>query len=242
MTGATNLTPRRPARVNINEIFGPTIQGEGPHMGQRVGFVRVAGCNLSCSWCDTPYSWDWERYDKATESHPTSIEAIAAQVEEMGVERIILTGGEPMMQQGQIPAIYAATGCLIDVETNGTRVPRPATIEAVDLFCVSPKLAHAQDPEERRLVDEAMNAYSELSHQGKAIFKFVAEKVADLDEIKEILDRYNIPDFAVWIMPEGMTIEQHLKHLKELADPVVEYGWNLTTRIHVLAWETVRKR
>lgn len=242
MTGAINLTPRRPAKVNINEIFGPTIQGEGPHMGQRVGFVRVAGCNLSCSWCDTPYSWDWERYDKATESHPTSIEAIAAAVNEMGVERIILTGGEPMMQQGQIPAIHTATGCLIDVETNGTRVPRPATIDAVDLFCVSPKLAHAQDPEERRIVDEAMSAYSELSKQGKAIFKFVAEKVADLDEIRNILDRYDIPDFAVWIMPEGMTIEQHLEHLKELADPVVEYGWNLTTRIHVLAWETVRKR
>lgn len=242
MSGAVNLTPRRVVRANINEIFGPTIQGEGPHMGQRVGFVRTAGCNLSCSWCDTPYSWDWERFDKAAESHPMSIEDIAGQIEEMNVSRIILTGGEPMIQQSFIPSLYASTGCKIDVETNGTRVPKPATIEAVDLFCVSPKLSHAQDPEERRIVDEAMFAYSELAAQEKAIFKFVAEKVEDLDEIREILDRYNIPDYAVWIMPEGMTIDDHMEHLKELADPVVDRGWNLTTRIHVLAWETVRKR
>ena len=54
--------------LNVNEIFGPTIQGEGPHTGRLVGFLRLAGCNLACSWCDTPYSWDWTKYDKAEES------------------------------------------------------------------------------------------------------------------------------------------------------------------------------
>lgn len=232
----------KPRHINVNEVFGPTIQGEGPHMGQRVGFVRLAGCNLSCSWCDTPYSWDWERYDKAAESHPMTIEQVAELVKPMGVTRLVLTGGEPMLQQRFIPALHALTGCLIDVETNGTRAPLPGIEDSVDLFNVSPKLSHAQDPAARRIVDKAMSAFADLAQRGKAVFKFVAEKPEDLQEIRSILDRYTIPDSAVWVMPEGMTIDQHIRHLQELADYVVDAGWNLTTRVHVLAWETVRKR
>lgn len=239
---ATNLTPPRPVKVNINEIFGPTIQGEGRNMGRRCAFIRFAGCNLSCSWCDTPYSWDWDRYDRSEESHPMSIEEIASQVEMFHVKHLIVTGGEPLMQQRPIPLIREATGCSIDIETNGTRIPKPEVINAVDLFNVSPKLSFAKDDEEKRLVDEAMMKFSELAKQGKAIFKFVAEKVEDFDEIRAIQSKYNIDNDYIWIMPEGMTKESHLEHLSELADAVVEAGWNLTTRIHVLAWELKRSK
>jgi len=46
--------------IRINEIFGPTFQGEGQTIGKLSEFVRVSGCNLTCSWCDTPYTWDWK--------------------------------------------------------------------------------------------------------------------------------------------------------------------------------------
>lgn len=239
---ATNLTIPRPVKANINEIFGATIQGEGRNMGRRCAFIRFAGCNLSCSWCDTPYSWDWDRYDRSKESHPMSIEEIAEKIEMFHVKHLILTGGEPLMQQKPIPLIREATGCTIDVETNGTRVPKPEVIEAVDLFNVSPKLSFSTDPEHLRIVDEAMSAFSDLSKQDKAIFKFVAEKEEDFEEIRDIQNRYDIENDAIWIMPEGMTMKSHLKHLKLLADPVIEQGWNLTTRIHVLAWELKRSK
>ena len=57
-------------KLRVNEIFGPTFQGEGPHAGQSAVFLRTSGCNLNCSWCDTPYTWDWERYDREAETHP----------------------------------------------------------------------------------------------------------------------------------------------------------------------------
>ena len=231
-----------PKHLNINEIFGPTIQGEGPHAGQLVGFLRVAGCNLTCSWCDTPYSWDWERFDRNEESHKTEIADIADQLLAMGISRLILTGGEPLLQQHAYPELFALTGLKIDVETNGTRVPKPETIEAVDLFCVSPKLAHAGDPTERRVVPEAYKAFSALAKRGKAIFKFVAEQESDLDEVQGLVDQFEIPKESVWIMPEGITIKNHIQHLQELANPVVSRGWNLSTRIHVLAWEEERGR
>ena len=103
-------TAPKDRHINVNEIFGPTIQGEGIHTGVRVGFLRLAGCNLSCSWCDTPYSWDWSRYDRNEESHKRLISEVAEELKAMKVSRLILTGGEPMMQQWAFKSIQAATG------------------------------------------------------------------------------------------------------------------------------------
>lgn len=58
----------------VSEVFGPTHQGEGPHAGQLCAFVRLMGCNLSCSWCDTPYTWDASRYDLKAEGHRMTVE------------------------------------------------------------------------------------------------------------------------------------------------------------------------
>src|SRR4029450_7825218 len=63
----TRLTADRAPELVVSEVFGPTFQGEGPSVGRRAGFVRLGRCNLDCSWCDTPYTWDWERHDPAVE-------------------------------------------------------------------------------------------------------------------------------------------------------------------------------
>lgn len=241
MTAIVLSTIHKERNVNVNEIFGPTIQGEGIHTGHRVGFLRLAGCNLSCSWCDTPYSWDWERFDKNEESHKRSIQSVADELKAMNIDRVILTGGEPMMQQWAFKDIQAATGMKIDIETNGTRMPTADAEQSVDMFCVSPKLGHAGDPVERRIVIPALRRFAELAEKGQAMFKFVAKTVDDFAEIDKILELAQIPDKAVWIMPEGMTIDTHMETTRLLADAIVERGWNLSMRLHVLIWETERK-
>lgn len=235
-----NLTPTQIPFANVNEIFGPTIQGEGSHTGQRVAFLRLAGCNLSCVWCDTPYSWDWSRYDRAEESHRMTIEEIAAKIEPMQVSRIVITGGEPMLQQSRFSLIQKATGCKLDIETNGTRMPTEDAIEAVDLFCVSPKLAHAGDPEAQRLKPEVLQKFAELSKQGKALFKFVAKEVSDFAEIKKFIAAGEIPKDAVWIMPEGADFASQIITTKQIAEAVVAEGWHLSPRLHVLIWGSER--
>ena len=235
-----NLTEPRPVYLNVNEIFGPTIQGEGVHTGHRVGFLRLAGCNLACVWCDTPYSWDWTRYDKDEESHKMSVEDIAEAIKPMKVERLIVTGGEPMLQQRNFPAIAEATGCKLDIETNGTIVPKDEIIDSVDMFVVSVKLAHAGDSDEARIKWEAIFRLAELAEEGKAIFKFVAQNSCDFEEIEEIVDAACIPQSAVWIMPEGMTAEDSLNSMRRIADAVIDKGWNLSPRIHTLIWNLER--
>jgi 7-carboxy-7-deazaguanine synthase len=230
-----NLTPKT-TYVNVNEIFGPTIQGEGSHTGHRVGFLRLAGCNLACVWCDTPYSWDWSRYDKNEESHRMSVEDIAEAIKPMKVDRLIVTGGEPMLQQRNFKAIYEATGCKLDIETNGTIEPKPETIDAVDLFVVSVKLEHAGDSDLARIKWEAIFKFAELAEQGKAIFKFVAKDATDLDEIREIVDAGCIPPHTVYIMAEGVTVDAQLEGMRRIVDFVIEEGWQLSPRLHTLIW------
>lgn len=237
-----NLTEPRKTFVNVNEIFGPTIQGEGVHTGHHVGFLRLAGCNLACVWCDTPYSWDWSKYDKAEESHKMSVEQIADALKPMKVTRLIVTGGEPMLQQRNFPAIREATGCLLDIETNGTIEPKDEILDSVDMFVVSVKLAHAGDSDEARIKWEAIFKFAHLAEQGKAIFKFVAKDNCDFEEIREIVDAACIPRGAVWVMPEGMTADTQLASMRLIADAVVEEGWNLSPRIHTLIWNLERGR
>ena len=172
--------------MRVNEIFGPTVQGEGPHAGQYCGFLRFAECNLSCSWCDTPYTWDWKRFDRSQESIQMSVQEVADVIIDLMCHRMVFTGGEPMMQQRYFPELEAETGCSIDVETNGTIIPTGDTIESVDLFVVSPKLAHSGDPEKLRIKPLALDAYAALSRERKAVFKWVAKDVEQLVEAREV--------------------------------------------------------
>jgi 7-cyano-7-deazaguanosine (preQ0) biosynthesis protein QueE len=224
----------------VSEVFGPTFQGEGPSAGRRCGFVRLARCNLDCAWCDTAYTWDWTRFDPAHEIHAMTIDEVARGIEKMGVDRVVVTGGEPLLQQtALIPFLRHAgdAGWAIEVETNGTVTPRPEVVELVERFNVSPKLANSGVSVERRLRDEPLRA---LLGSGKAVFKFVAGAPSDLDEVAALVDRHGLD--PVWVMPEGTTREAVLAGLQALADPVAARGWNLTTRLHILVWGDERGR
>ncbi|MEV0680144.1 7-carboxy-7-deazaguanine synthase QueE [Actinosynnema sp. NPDC050436] len=216
------------------------MQGEGPSAGRICGFLRLGGCNLSCRWCDTPYTWDWTGISSpvahvpADELHPMSADEVAQRLLDMEVDLIILTGGEPLNQQPRlIPVLQRLhdRGVAVEVETNGTRAPRPEVQRLVRRFVVSPKLAHSGDPESRRLVPSALRAFRD---SGKADFKFVVQSTDDLDEVATVVARHDLA--PVWIMPEGQTADELSQTLGAVADAVVSRRWNLTSRLHVLAW------
>ena len=111
------------ATLAVSEVFGPTFQGEGAFLGQRAGFVRLARCNLDCRWCDTPYTWDWNRFDPAAEIAEMAVDDVLHRLDEMAVERVVITGGEPLLQQRRlVPLLEAAAErrWSVEVETNGT--------------------------------------------------------------------------------------------------------------------------
>jgi 7-cyano-7-deazaguanosine (preQ0) biosynthesis protein QueE len=224
----------------VSEVFGPTFQGEGPTLGRRAAFVRLGRCNLDCAWCDTPYTWDWDRFDPAVELAERPVAEIVGELEAMGVDRVVVTGGEPLLQQRRLEPLLeaaAARGWAVEVETNGTLAPTPATVALVERFNVSPKTSNSGVAAERAIVPDALAA---LVASGKAAFKFVATGTEDLDEIAAVVAAHELS--PVYVMPEGTDAATVTDRGRALADAVGRRGWHLTTRLHVLLWGDERGR
>jgi len=189
----------------LSEVFGPTIQGEGRHAGLPCVFVRLGRCNLDCRWCDTPYTWDWEHYDPATELTKRTVTDVLAEVEERAVSAdtiIVVSGGEPLLQPEGISILCAQTDRAVHIETNGTRPP----VEGVAWYSVSPKLLpSAGIARSKALKPMALKA---LAHEAGAVKLVVdPDKDEDLDVVWacEILSDYGWKRDRIDLMPEGAT-------------------------------------
>ena len=223
----------------VAELFGPTVQGEGPSLGRRASFLRLGGCNLRCSWCDTPYTWDASRHQLREEITPRPVADILTMVASHGTPLTVITGGEPLLHQHRPAWPLLLTGLTgdIEIETNGTITPTPATIMRISRFNVSPKLAHAGGPEPRRIRPQVLRA---LAATGRAAFKFVATTPTDLHEVRRVCDTAGIPPHMVWIMPEGTDPAALTTSGRALAGPAIAAGFNVTTRLHTLLWANQR--
>lgn len=227
------------------EAFGPTIQGEGSSAGQRAGFIRLGGCNLHCSWCDTPYTWDARRYDLREELKRVLVSDLVSTALHGHPGIVVITGGEPLLHQKQLGwdlllDMLMKEEVRIEVETNGTVHPENVTVSSVSQFNVSPKLSHSGDPEDLRIDYHVLRSFLA---SGKAIFKFVCCTVDDLLEVSDISLHAGIPSHLIWIMPEGTSAVVVDNRLHELADTAINcFGYNVTSRMHVMLWGDKRGR
>lgn len=222
----------------VSEIFGPTIQGEGAAVGQPAVFMRTAGCNLACVWCDTPYTWDWKRFDKGQEAVRMEVATVAHEIRARRPAAaatciLVLTGGEPLLQApalAQLIQLLRDDDWTVHVETAGTRLPGPV-LELVDVFNVSLKLAHSGNPQAKRF---APNVIEALRDSGKAVWKFVAAEPYDLEEVQDLVDRFGLA--PVYIMPEGVTHEALQQHALALIPYILQRGWSLSPRYQIEIW------
>lgn len=227
----------RTTTLRVSEIFGPTFQGEGPSTGRLATFLRLGGCNLDCSWCDTPYTWDWERYDRDAEVTSMPIEAVYDRLNE-APGMLVVTGGEPTIQATALAALIGLlTPRRIEVETNGTHLPDPLLHNQLVYFNVSPKLANSGIKYERRIKPSALAYYAD---EARAVFKFVVAEPGDLEEIDLLVDTFGIDPARLWVMPEGTDPGIILVRARWLADKVLARGWNMTLRSHTLIWGATR--
>jgi 7-carboxy-7-deazaguanine synthase len=226
----------------VNEIFGPTFQGEGPSTGRYARFIRLFGCHLSCRWCDSAQTHDRTRYDLNAEQRILTIEGILSWLGAGPAGLVVITGGEPLLQ----PRVVERLACAIrdrglatdiEIETSGTIKPTDRITAAVTRFNVSPKLAHSGLRNHQRIRPAVLRSFAA---SGKAIWKFVAQDPTDLDEIHDLVTTHGLR--PVWVMPEGTDSTTVLTRMRLLADPVLAHGWHLSTRLHTLLWENDRGR
>ena len=125
------------------EVF-TTIQGEGVSAGVPSTFVRLSLCSLRCVWCDSSFTWDWERYDPRVEIVRLEVPEVARRVLAGGTRNVVITGGEPLLQQEEVALLATelkGAGRRLEVETSGTILPQPGLAALIDQWNVSPKLA-----------------------------------------------------------------------------------------------------
>ncbi len=218
--------------MKISEIFY-SIQGEGMLVGVPSVFVRTSGCNLRCSWCDTPYtSWN-------PEGQELTIEAIAERAKAYGASHAVVTGGEPMIAEGVVE-LTQRLGMHVTVETAGT-VFKPVKC---DLMSISPKLSNST-PRERdggrwaaqhdrlRFQPEVLERLmGEFAYQ----LKFVLTAPADLEEIVRIVEVSEADRERVVLMAEGTEAVTLAERGRWIAEIAKREGFRFSPRLHVDLW------
>ncbi len=216
------------------EIFA-SIQGEGVSSGLPSTFLRLAICNLRCTWCDTAYTWDWERYDRTEQTMPLNIGEAHDAITALPPRNVVITGGEPLIQRRQLQPLVQglkARGFRIEIETNGTVSPGELS-GLVDQFNVSPKLAHSGNEGLIRIDPPVLREFAAL---GAANFKFVVQDEADLTEVEALRDQFAIAPGRVVLMPEGRAAAELTARSPWLAETCTQRGYRFSTRLHILIW------
>jgi len=239
--GAKHHVPRRD-HLFVSEVFS-SLQGEGPNCGRPATFLRLMGCNLTCTWCDTAYTWDHRRFDLHDEAQRYSVADVYALLQAAAPRRLIITGGEPLLQAPALgPLLHlinADQPWPIEVETNGT-LPPPATwLFQVTQWNVSPKLPHSGNAPARALDLPNLRVWASIR---TARFKFVCKTATDIEQVTQIVRTIGATPESVWIMPEGTTAPVILHRLRRLVAPTLAAGFNLTPRLHTLLWNDARGR
>jgi organic radical activating enzyme len=205
------------------EIFY-SLQGEGPRTGTPAVFLRLSGCNLHCSWCDTRYSW--------LTGCELSVAEVAARVLSYDCSSLVITGGEPLLQSADIEKLLALlpADMHVEVETNGTLSPTPALAERVNQWNVSPKLAHSGNSPEQAICTAALEDFVATE---RAWFKFVVSSEEDWPAIAAL----NLPQQRIILMPCAATRADLTAARPTVAELCLRHRVRLGDRLHVVLWD-----
>jgi 7-carboxy-7-deazaguanine synthase len=238
--------------MRISEIFY-SLQGEGKLTGVPSVFVRASGCNLRCTWCDTPYaSWNPEGPD-------LSLDQILAKVLQHPARHVVLTGGEPLLFKEIVPLIHALKdhGQHITIETAGTLFPEGLRPGDIDLASLSPKLANstpwqreggrfAAAHEAHRINLPVLRKFASGAEGivRDSQWKFVISSAEQLPEIESLLAAINadlppavrIRNTDILLMPEATDPDTLTTRSRELAELCKQKDFRLSPRLHVYLW------
>ena len=223
-------------KLIISEIFY-SIQGEGPNVGKPAVFLRLAGCNLRCTWCDTKYAITITKTITKTKtsnsnglSYSNSCNQVVKQIRQFPCRHLVITGGEPLLQQnGLMPLLEKLKDYYVEIETNGS-IPLKIAKYVEQINC-SPKLSNSGNKPYALKIKPT---------DKKVIYKFVIKDMQDLKEVLTFTKKHKIPKNRVWLMPEGVDREKIIERSKWIIEVCKKEGVNFSPRLHVMLWGNKR--
>lgn len=212
-----------------------TVQGEGKYSGTPSVFIRLSYCNLRCEWtnadgsktrCDTPHtSFNPEKYI-------IEIEEAVSKINSYMCNHVVITGGEPMAQIHELHELAENISVKkkITVETNGTY--SPVDLSNRIFFSISPKLSSSGNN------GKGINIpiLTEFNNRYDCQFKFVVNSLIDLEEINELVKKVGIFPSNVYLMPQGISIEQINEKMPMIFEMCKQTNFNYSDRLHIRAY------
>ncbi len=251
--------------LEINEIFGPTIQGEGKLVGTPSIFIRFGKCNFSCVGfgveyetpsgikkcaCDSYYAVDkefkdtWTKYKSYEEIVEEVNKLISIHPYNYKID-IVITGGEPLLYWNKeefqkLLKHYIENGHKVTIETNASlNLEFKEEYQKKLLFSMSVKLSNSLEPINKRINKETLRKI--LTNTNESYLKFVIGKDFLNDaktEINLILEE--IPKCEVYLMPLGDTADEINKNCEDVINMAIENGFKYCDRLHIRVWNNKR--
>ena len=204
--------------LRITEVFY-SLQGEASRVGLPTVFVRLTGCPLRCTWCDTTYSF--------TGGEPATIASVLAVVAKYPARQVCVTGGEPLSQKECLPLLVALcdAGYDVSLETSG----------ALDVSAVDPRVSRIMDLKAPDSGEVGRNLWSNLDClDGRDEIKIVIASRGDYEWARDVVRQRQIDA----ICPVLISPAQGLLEARSLADWILEDGLNVRfqLQLHKLLW------
>lgn len=247
--------------LEVNEIFGPTIQGEGKLVGTPSIFIRFSRCNMRCEGfnveyktldgqikksCDTYYAVDptfknqWERLDtKNIIKKVSNLEPKSYKID------IVITGGEPLLnwknkEFQELLKYYVQNGYQVTIETNASMdIDFKEEYQKKILFSMSVKLSNSKEPLKKRVNIKTLTNI--LNNTKNSYLKFVLDETflnTAKEEIYSIINQ--IPKTEIYLMPMGETTKQINKNCQSIIAMAIQNGFKYCDRLHIRVWDNKR--
>ncbi len=229
------------------EIFGPTIQGEGMVIGQKTMFVRTAGCDYSCAWCDSSFTWDGSGKDLITQM---DAEEIWAELKRMGEERfsfVTISGGNPALLKNlsELVDLLKENSIKVGLETQGSKWQE--WFYNIDELTISPKPPSSKMVTNFDMLDEIIGKL----HTRQISLKVVIFNDEDFNYAKKLHKRYpEVPFFLqvgnddIATVDQDTLVHQLLEKYSWLIDKVVEdrdlNNVKVLPQLHTYIWGNKR--
>lgn len=204
--------------LRITEIFY-SLQGEASRVGLPTVFVRLTGCPLRCTWCDTTYSF--------TGGEAATIESVLAEVARYPARQVCVTGGEPLSQKECLPLLSALcdAGYDVSLETSG----------ALDVAAVDPRVSRIMDLKAPGSGEVGRNLWSNLDClNGRDEIKMVIASREDYEWARDVIRQRHLDGLC----PVLLSPAQGLLEAQSLADWILADGLNVRfqLQLHKLLW------
>ncbi|MEC0272621.1 MULTISPECIES: 7-carboxy-7-deazaguanine synthase QueE [Peribacillus] len=216
------------SKLPVMEIFGPTIQGEGMVIGQKTMFVRTAGCDYSCSWCDSAFTWDGTGKEDTVQMTADEIWDELKRIGGSGFSFVTISGGNPALLKNLngLIAILHENKMKIGLETQGSRWQD--WFLDIDELTISPKPPSSGMDTDFTVLDQIISNLANRNPEKHVSLKIVVFNEEDYQYAKHVHGRY--PDIPFYLQvgnDDSRTVDDRqlisglLKKYEELIDKVI---------------------